>query len=337
LTRACPRSLRILSRYKELWFVVKAVVLDEAGAYHLDERPEPVPGAGEVAVRVAYAGVQWGDVLLRDGHFPVPRPFVPGFEAAGRIVGVGEGVPAERLGEEVVALVDGGAFAEVVVAAGARVVGVGANTLREAAGLGWAAPTAYDLVRQVGRVRAGERVLVHAAAGGVGTYAVQFATTAGAGEVVGVVGSPERAAYAEGFGYDRVVLREDFPGALGGERFDVVLDPVGAATRTANLALLAPHGRLAVYGNLAGFDPVEVPVNELLMRGLTVAAYNSSTLIRTHPERIAGTVRSVLDLLAAGGVRVDVGAEFALGEVGEAVSAMASGGGVPGRTLVRVA
>lgn len=316
--------------------MMKAVVLDEAGAYRLEERHEPVPGPGEVAVRVAYAGVQWGDVLLRDGHFPGPRPVVPGFEAAGRIVGVGEGGAGARVGEEVVALVDGGAFAEVVVVPEARVVEVGVNGLREAAGLGWAAPTAYDLVQQVGRVRVGDKVLVHAAAGGVGTYAAQFAVMAGAGEVVGVAGSPERAAYAKGFGYDRVVLREDFPDALGGEQFDVVLDPVGGAARTANLALLAPHGRLAVYGNLAGFEPVEVSVNELLMRGLTLAAYNSSALIRTHPERIAGTVRRVLGLLAAGGVRSDVAAEYPLGEVAEAVAALAGGGGAAGRVLVRV-
>lgn len=317
--------------------MMQAVVLDEAGAYRLEDRPEPVPGPGEVAIRVAYAGVQWGDVLLRDGHFGVERPFVPGFEVAGSITRVGEGVEPSRVGEKVVALLDGGGYAEVAVVAAARAVGVGGLPLRDAAALGWAAPTAYDLVAEVGRVREGERVLVHAAAGGVGTYAVQFARAAGAGQVVGVVGGAERAAYAKGFGYDRLVLRGDFPAVVEEERFDVILDPVGAATRTANLGLLAPHGRLAVYGNIAGFEDVAVSANELLMRGLTVGAYNSSALVHTRPERVARTMRKVLAGLADGVVRVDVGAEVPLAGVGPAVAALASGGGSLGRTLVRVA
>ncbi|NUS17387.1 MAG: zinc-binding dehydrogenase [Streptomyces sp.] len=315
---------------------MKAVVLDGAGTYRLDDVPEPVPGPGQVAVRVAYAGVQWGDLLLRDGHFPVPRPFVPGFEAAGWVVAVGERVPAGRIGEEVVVLVDGGACAEVVLAPAVLALAVGAAPLREAAALGWAGPTAYDLVEQAGRVREGDRVLVHAAAGGVGTLAVQFARAAGAAEVVGVASGPERAAYARGFGYDRVVERDAFPAGLGGERFDVVLDPVGGAVRTANLALLAPHGRLAVYGNLAGFESVEVSADTLLERGLSVLAYNSSLLSRTHPGRLAAGARRVLDLLGAGRIRVGVGAELPLDAAGSAVAGLAAGKAL-GKTLLRVA
>ncbi|CAG6399482.1 zinc-binding alcohol dehydrogenase family protein [Streptomyces cocklensis] len=315
---------------------MKAVVLDGVGQYRVEDVPEPVPGAGEVAVRVAYAGVQWGDVLVRDGHIPLARPFVPGFEAAGRIVAVGEGVAPERVGEEVVALVEGGACAEVVVAPAVLALGVGAAPLRDAAGLGWAGPAAYDLVERVGRVREGERVLIHAAAGGVGTLAAQFARAAGAATVVGVVGSAVRAAYAEGFGYDRVVTRDVFPGALGDDRFDVVLDPVGGATRTANVALLAPHGRLAVYGNLAGHASVDVSVDELLMRGVSVLGYNSALLSRTHPGRLAASGVHVLGLVAAGAVRVGLGPELPLDGVAAAVARLAAGAAAPGKTLLRV-
>ncbi|WP_327289581.1 quinone oxidoreductase family protein [Streptomyces sp. NBC_01198] len=319
---------------------MRAVVLDTAvdgdGRYRVDEVAEPVPGPGEVAIRVAYAGVQWGDVLVRGGHLPLPGPGVPGFEAAGRIVAVGEGVARGRVGEEVVALVDGGACAEVVLAPEALALGIGPASLRDAAGPGWAGPTAYDLVEEVGRVREGDRVLVHAAAGGVGTLAVQFARAAGAAEVVGVAGSPERAAYAEGFGYDRVVTRDEFPAVLGDDRFDVVLDPVGGATRTANVALLAPHGRLAVYGNLAAYDPVEISADDLLMQGLSVLAYNSALLSRTHPARLAASARRVLGLLAAGRIRVGLGSELPLDGVGDAVSRLAAGAASPGKTLLRV-
>jgi NADPH2:quinone reductase len=316
---------------------MKAVVLDDAGTYRLDDVPEPVPGPGEVAIRVAYAGVQWGDVLLRDGHFPVPRPFVVGFEAAGRIVAVGEGVPAGRIGEEVVALVDGGACAEVVVAREVLALGVGAAALRDAAALGWAGPTAYDLVEQVGRIRPGERVLVHAAAGGVGTLAVQFARAAGAGEVVGVAHGPERAAYARSFGYDRVVEREGFPAGVGEGLFDVVLDPVGGAVRVASLGLVAPHGRLVMYGNIASFDSVGFSANELLARGVSAVAYNGSLLARTDPGRLAASARRVLEGVGQGGVRVGVAGELALDEVGEAVAALAAGAAGPGKVLLKVA
>lgn len=316
---------------------MKAVVLDAQGKYGLGEVPEPAPGAGQVAVRVAYAGVQWGDVLVRDGHIPLPPPGIPGFEAAGRITAVGDGVDAGRIGEEVVALVGGGACAEVVVAPAALALAVGPAPLRDAAGLGWAGPTAYDLIERVGRVRDGDRVLVHAAAGSVGTLAAQFARAAGAGEVVGVAGSAERASYAEGFGYDRVVTRDTFPAALGDERFDVILDPVGGATRTANVALLAPHGRLVVYGNLGGSASVDIPVDALLMQGLSVLTYNSALLSHTDPAVLGAGARHVLGLLGAGRIRVGLGEEFSLGGAGEAVARLGAGSAAPGKGLLRVA
>ncbi|MGW4647311.1 quinone oxidoreductase family protein [Kitasatospora sp. NPDC004289] len=314
---------------------MKAAVLDVDGHLRPTELAEPVPGPGQVAVRVAYAGVQWGDVLVRDGHFPVPRPFVPGFEVAGRIVAVGEGVPAGRVGEEVVALVGGGGFAEVVLAPAVLAVPAAGVDARTAGALGWAAPTAYDLVNGVAGVRPGDRVLIHAAAGGVGTLAVQFAALAGAGELTGVVGSAERAAYARRFGYHRLVTREEFPAALEGAEFDVVLDPVGGAARTASLELLAPHGRLVAYGDIAGAAPVEVPVTGLLMRGQSVLTYNGELLSRTDPARLAASVTRALALVAGGSVRVDVTAEHPLEDAAAAVAELASGR-TRGKGLVRI-
>src|SRR5690349_25163164 len=95
---------------------MKAVVLDADDQFRLGDIDAPMPGVGEVAIGVQYAGIQWGDVLVRNGHFPVPRPFVPGFEAAGRIIAVGEGVDESRIGRQVIALTSAGAYAEVVTA-----------------------------------------------------------------------------------------------------------------------------------------------------------------------------------------------------------------------------
>ncbi|MFC8720962.1 zinc-binding alcohol dehydrogenase family protein [Kitasatospora sp. NPDC057198] len=314
---------------------MKAVVLRADDRFEPVERPVPVPGPGEVLVRVEYAGVQWGDVLVRGGHFPVPRPFVPGFEAAGRIEAVGAGVPADRVGERVLALLQGGGYAEFAVLPAVLAVPAEGVDARSAAAFGWVGPTAYDLVETVTRVRPGDRVLIHAATGGVGTLAAQFAAAAGAGRIVGVVGGPGQEDYARGFGYHAVLTRDAFPDALAGEEFDVVLDPVGGPTRTANLALLAPHGRLAVYGNLATFDPVRVDANALLMKGQSLLAYNSNLLSRTDPGRLAAGAARALARLAEGTVRVDVTAEYPLADTGTAIDALAAGGH-RGKSVVRI-
>ncbi|GHF37615.1 NADPH:quinone reductase [Kitasatospora xanthocidica] len=315
---------------------MKAVVLDADDHYRVAELDEPAPGPGQVAIRVAYAGIQWGDTMVRDGHFAVPRPFVPGFEASGHIVAVGAGVDARRVGEAVTALTSSGAYAEVVLAPATLTLGIGGMPLRTAAGLGWGAPTAYDLVNTAARVRPGESVLIHAAAGSVGTLAAQFARLAGAGRIVGVVGTTERADYAAQFGYDQLLLREEFPAELGDGKPDVILDPVGGSTRTAGLEQLAAHGRLVAYGNLATYESVLADANDLLMHGKSLLTYNSNLLSRTHPERLADSARRALGLVAEGKVRVDITAEYALGDLALAVRRLAEGS-THGKSVLRVA
>ncbi|MFD9498882.1 zinc-binding alcohol dehydrogenase family protein [Streptomyces sp. NPDC060035] len=315
---------------------MKAVILDTTDHYRLAELDEPAPGPGQVAIRVAHAGIQWGDTMVRDGHFPVPRPFVPGFEASGHIVAVGEGVDASRIGEPVTALTTAGACAEVVLAPSVLTLGIGDLPLRTAAGLGWGAPTAYDLINTAAHVRPGESVLIHAAAGSVGTLAAQFARLAGAGRIVGVAGNGGRAEYAARFGYDQVLLREDFPAGLGDEKFDVILDPVGGVTRRAGLEALSAHGRLVAYGNLGTYEPVLADTNDLLMQGTSLVTYNSNLLSRTHPERLADSARRALGLVADGRVRVDITAEYDLADLAIAVQRLAEGT-THGKSILRVA
>ncbi|MGW4325703.1 quinone oxidoreductase family protein [Nocardia sp. NPDC004573] len=314
---------------------MKAVVLDADDRFRITDVAEPVPGPGEVAIRVAYAGVQYGDVLVRAGHFPIPRPFVPGFEAAGEIVAVGPGVDEARVGEQVTALLTGGGYAEVVTAPAVLAIDTAGVGPLEAAGFGWVTPTAYDLINTVARVGAGDSVLIHAAAGGVGTLAGQFATAAGAARIVGVVGSGDQIDYARGFGYHEVLVREQFPDALGTEKFDVILDPIGGPTRVANLERLALHGRIVVYGNIATFEPVTVSANDLLMRGQSLMTYNSSLAGETNPKRLADSAARALALVADGSARIDVTAEYALADVETAIANLA-GGRTRGKSVVRV-
>jgi NADPH:quinone reductase len=315
---------------------MKAVVLDDRDQFSVAEMPEPAPGPGQVAIRVAYAGIQWGDVLVRDGHFPAQRPFIPGFEAAGQVIATGTGVEDVSVGDPVTALTSAGAYAEVVVAPAVLTLPASGLDLRTAAASGWTTPTAYELITTVSRVRPGDRVLIHAAAGAVGTMAAQFARLAGADTVTGVAGNPARAAYAASFGYDRVLIRDEFPQALDGESFDVILDPVGGPARHASLRLLAPHGRLAVYGNIATFEPVTVSANDLLMTGASLLTYNSSLLSQTNPARFAESVRLALESLASGQVKIDITAEYAMADLGTALQELADGT-TRGKSVLRVA
>lgn len=304
---------------------MKAVVLDTEDRFTISEIAEPVAGPGEVAIRVAYAGVQYGDVLVRYGHFPIPRPFVPGFEAAGEIIAVGTGVDENRIGEQVAALVGGGAYAEVVIAPAVLAIEAFGVDQRTAAGFGWVAPTAYDLINTVAGVRAGDSVLVHAAAGGVGSLAGQFAAAAGAKRAVGVVGNADQVEYARQFGYHEVLTREQFPHAVSEETFDVILDPIGGPTRVASLARLAAHGRIVAYGNIATFEPVTVSANDLLTHGQSLLTYNSDLASQTHPDRLANSAARAMTAVADGTVRIDVTAEYTLTEVETAIANLASG------------
>ncbi|MEV0402784.1 zinc-binding alcohol dehydrogenase family protein [Actinoallomurus sp. NPDC050550] len=314
---------------------MKGVILDTDDQFRLTDLEEPVPGPGEVAIAVAYAGIQYGDVLVRSGHFPVPRPFVPGFEAAGHIIAVGDGVDPARVGRQVTALTSAGAYAGVVIASAALTLDATGVDPRVAAGFGWITPTAYDLINTVTRVRPGESVLIHAAAGGVGTLAVQFAKNAGAATITGVVGNGDQADYAAGFGYDQVLTRDRFPDALGDEQFDVILDPIGGSTRHANLERLAPHGRLVAYGNIATFEPVQVSVNDLLMQGKSLLTYNSNLLSQTNPDRLADSARQALRLVADGQVHIDITAEYEPADLETAIQRLADGE-TRGKSILRI-
>ncbi|TQF03793.1 zinc-binding dehydrogenase [Kitasatospora acidiphila] len=271
--------------------------------------------------------------MARDGSIPLPGPRVPGFEASGWITAVGPDVAAARVGEPVLALTAGGAFAETVVAPAALTLAVGELPLRTAAGFGWGTPTAYDLVNTVGAVRPGESVLIHSGAGAVGTLAAQFARLAGAGRIVGVVGSAAKAEYAAAFGCHRVLLREELPAT--DEQFDVILDPVGGATRRDGLRRLAPHGRLVAYGELGGAPAERVDATELLMSDHSLLTYNSNLRSRTHPARLADSARRALALLADGRIRVDITAEYGLAELDTAVERLRSGQ-AHGKSVLRV-
>jgi len=246
--------------------------LDGPDAVEVVDLPEP-EGEG-VVIEVVAAGVCYPDVLLTRGLYQVTPdlPFVPGSEVAGlvRTAPVSSGCAA---GDRVAAFPFLGGFAEVVQADPAMVFPLpGSVTFEQGAALPMNYLTCHFALRERGRLREGETVLVHGAAGGIGTAAVQLAAAWGA-RVIAVVSSPDRAQVARAAGALEVVLAEGFRDAVAGltsrRGVDVVVDPVGGDRFTDSLRSLAPGGRLLVIGFTAGSIP-EVKVNRLLLGNTSV-------------------------------------------------------------------
>ncbi|QCX78383.1 Quinone oxidoreductase 1 [Streptomyces sp. YIM 121038] len=324
---------------------MRAVQLHEFGGPEVLEAVEteaPEPGPGQVAVDVAYAGVNFADLKARAEGYRVPDlPFVPGLEVAGRVRAVGAGVEGVEAGQEVAALTAGGAYAEVAVADAATVFPVPAGVgLRTAATLPTVLPTAHALLHEVGRLRAGETVLVQGAAGGVGTVVGQLAKAAGA-TVFGVVSSAAKAEYAGRYGYDEVFVDSGAGfaaaarAATGGRGVDLALDPVGGDAFRAGLDALATFGRLVSYGNASSAEPWRVGQAELFPGTRSVACFSILTLAKEDPRALRALAERAFEAVADGTVTLPVTAEFALEEAAEA-HALMGGRTTTGKLLLRV-
>lgn len=328
---------------------MRTVVFHEVGGPDVlvtAEREVPEPGPGQVAIDVAYAGVNFADLLARgEGYRVESFPYVPGLEVSGRVRALGAGVTGLTVGQEVTALTEGGAYAEVAVVAAATVFPLPEGLdLRTAAALTTVLPTAYALVHSVGRLQPGETVLVHSAAGGVGTVAGQLAKAAGAGRVLGTVSSQAKADHARVHGYDDVLvgdferdggLEKAVRAATDGRGADLVLDPVGGETFRASLASLAPFGRLVNFGNAGSAEPWAVTRADLNPLGATVAGFSILTLAATAPHRLRELAERAFAKAADGTVSLPVTAEFPLTEAAEAHRLMGARASM-GKLLLRV-
>ena len=274
--------------------------------------PDAVAGPGEVLVEVAATAVNRADVMQRMGLYDPPpgaSPY-PGLECSGRIVALGDGVTDWTVGQEVCALLSGGGYAELVAVPAGQLLPIPVGvSLLEAAGLPEVVCTVWSNVFQLAALQPGELLLVHGGTSGIGTIAVQLAVQHGA-RVVVTVGSPEKASRAEELGAERAIRYrdEDFVEVvrgLGGA--DVVLDNMGAAYLSRNVAALAVGGRLVVIG-LQGGVKGELDLGVLLGKRAAVhatslrarpaaekAAIVAAVRARVWPWGEAGAVRPVID------------------------------------------
>ncbi|MFE5509419.1 zinc-binding alcohol dehydrogenase family protein [Streptomyces sp. NPDC056529] len=325
---------------------MKAVAFKEIGGPEVlrpVELPAPEPGPGEVLIRVAYAGVNYGEVQHRLGDFGAPEgETVTGLEASGTVAALGEGVTGLAPGEEVAAyLTDGGGYAEYAVAPAEFVFSLAETglDLRTAGAATLVLTTAYGVLAGAGRIAPGDTVLVHAAAGGVGSAAAQLARSLGAAAVYGTVSTKEKAEYAARFGYDEVFLRDGFADAVreatSGRGVDLVLDPVGGPTRLASFEVLAPFGRVLVYGEAARHPDLTLPVLPVWKNNRVLGGYNIGDLSRRDPDAVRRHALAALRLAGSGAVRIDITAEYDLTDAPEAQRILEAGENT-GKAVLRV-
>ena len=293
---------------------VKAVVVKEFGGPEVlavSEIESPAAGPGEVLVRVALAGVNFGDTHQREGQYVAERevPFVLGGEVAGTVDG-----------ERVVALLDTGGYAEYAVAHAERVFPI-PNDLDDGTALALLVQglTAWHLLRTSAKLQKGESVVVHSAAGGVGGLATQLAKPMGAGRVIATAGSEERRARALDLGADAAVdsETEDLTGALveanGGEPVDVVLETAGGRIFEQSLRALAPFGRLVAYGNSTR-EKVRVSNAALLMTSRAVVGFWLYHCLERR-EMVEPALADLFVRAARGELEAQIGATYAMSEV----------------------
>lgn len=290
----------------------------------LQELPNPTPGPGTMVVRVRAAAVNFPDVLLIDGKYQlkIPTPFTPGSELAGDVIAAGDGVPFTP-GDRVVGTSFVGGFAEQALVPAAAVTAIPDGVdYAAAAGFGVTYRTAYHALRSVAQVAEGDWVVVLGAAGGVGLAAVDLAVALGA-KVLAAASSPEKLEVCRQRGaaatvdYDREDLKARIR-EITGDGAQAVLDPVGGPYAEPALRSLARGGRFVTLGYAAGSIPA-IPLNLVMLKGITVQGMEIRTFATDYPEENDRDLAELQQLFADGRVSPYIGARFPLADTAAAL------------------
>jgi NADPH2:quinone reductase len=312
---------------------MKAVQVDAFGGVEglrVVERPQPVPREGEVLVRVAASGLNYADLLQREGLYPggPTPPYFPGIEAAGVVESTGMQTNGTRIrqGTRVACITQGGAQAEYVTAEeSACTLLPDEVSFTEGAAFSVQCLTAYHALLTVGRAAKGETVLIHAAGGGVGTAAVQIARLLGL-KVIGTASTSEKRGRVMELGADCVAGYEEFEAVArectGGRGPDLILDSIGGDVLRRSLTLLPPMARLVVVG-LASREAPAIDTVRLLFRSQAVFGFHLRAIFERR-ELIEASMRQLLSWMSEGKLKVQVGHTFPLTEIRRAHELLAS-------------
>lgn len=322
---------------------MRAVEISEPGGpevLKLAERPVPVPGHGQVVIKVAYAGVNRPDALQRAGAYAPPpgASDLPGLEASGEVVALGAGVNDWVVGDKVCALLPGGGYAEYVATPAAHCLRIPEGKgMKEAACLPETYFTVWSNVFTRGGLKGGERFLVHGGSSGIGTTAIQLANVFGA-RVFATAGSDEKCAVCTDLGAERAInyREEDFVEVLrdaGGA--DLILDMVGGDYIPRNVRALADDGRLVQIAFLSG-PKVELNFAQVMARRLTITGSTLRPQSDLAKARIAQDLaEKVWPLLDAGRIGPVMDSEFPLAEAAAAHARLESAGHI-GKVVLKV-
>lgn len=292
--------------------------------------PIPEPAAGEVLIRVHACGVNFPDLLMVAGQYQIrpPFPFTPGLELAGEIVAVGAGLPATRIGERVLAVLDYGAMAEYVVVPEQRAIPIPDSLGYEtAAGFALVYGTSQLALQHRARLQAGETLLVLGAAGGVGLTAVELGVWMGA-RVIAAASTAEKLALAREYGAEECInyqeedLRVRVLELTDGRGADVIYDPVGGDRFDQAVRCIAWEGRYLVVGFASGRIP-SLPANRALLKNMALVGVFWGAYFHRDPQIVRGGLRTLLGQAAAGQLRPYISRVFPLEEAGAALTEIA--------------
>jgi NADPH2:quinone reductase len=308
---------------------VKAIQLHQYGGPEVlvyADLPDPKPGPGEVLIKVLAAGVNWADTMRRRNELypePTPLPFILGVEIAGVVEALGEGVTSPPVGTSVFAVPGAGGYAQYICVPAEIAIPIPPQLdAVRAAAIAVQGLTALLVLQDVGRLQAGENVLVQAAAGGVGAIAVQLAKHLGAGRVIALASTAEKLAFTRTLGADVAIdytqsqWFEKVREATDGKGVDLVLEMTGGDVFEQSMKSLAPFGRIVVYGNASGesvaVDPMRLVGPNQAIAGFYLGGHFS------RPNRLQAALNEIVASVSDGRLKLHIGTRLPLDRAAEA-------------------
>ena len=311
---------------------MKAIRINETGGpevMHLQEIETPIPKEGEILIKVAAAGINYADLTQRQGAYltRTRTPMTMGFEFAGTVAALGPGVTSPEIGTRVVAFGEGG-YAEYALAQATTTIPIPPNLdFAHAAAFPVQGITAYQLLRESAHIQPGESVLIHAAAGGVGTLAIQLARLMGASTVIGTASNASKLELVRRLGADAAINYseehwvEQVKQATGGHGADIILEMVGGQVAEQSLQCLAHYGRMVIYGAVSGQIAQFSGVQLMYKNQAIIGYWLTSQMSRT--DHITQAAMELMQYLISGKLEIIVGQTFPLAQAAEAHRAIA--------------